>query len=130
MGTPAAKRADTVTATDTHVVLVPSPGGTTPTPMAMPFDGTIDGALSRTVFIDGRPAATHGSTVTGTPHVPKGGTFQTPPSNQGTLIVTDRNVYIEGKLAARDGDRAETCNDPTELPAGTVHATGTTLIGP
>jgi len=36
---------------------------------------------------------------------------------------------INGKPAARNGDRAQTCNDPVDLPVGTVVAVGTVLIG-
>jgi uncharacterized Zn-binding protein involved in type VI secretion len=38
-------------------------------------------------------------------------------------------VHINGKPAARMGDMAQTCNDPADLPAGTVIASGTVLIG-
>jgi uncharacterized Zn-binding protein involved in type VI secretion len=37
---------------------------------------------------------------------------------------------INGKPVARNGDTALTCNDPADLPAGTVVAVGTVLIGP
>ena len=36
---------------------------------------------------------------------------------------------INGKPAARAGDKALTCNDPADLPAGTVIAVGTVMIG-
>jgi uncharacterized Zn-binding protein involved in type VI secretion len=36
---------------------------------------------------------------------------------------------INKKPAARSGDTATTCNDPAPLPAGTVQAVGTVLIG-
>jgi uncharacterized Zn-binding protein involved in type VI secretion len=32
-------------------------------------------------------------------------------------------------MAARNGDVAETCNDPVDLPAGQIIAVGTVLIG-
>jgi uncharacterized Zn-binding protein involved in type VI secretion len=38
-------------------------------------------------------------------------------------------VRINSKPAARNGDRALTCNDPTDLPAGTIIAAGTVSIG-
>jgi uncharacterized Zn-binding protein involved in type VI secretion len=38
-------------------------------------------------------------------------------------------VNINGKPAARNGDTAMTCNDPADLPAGTVVAVGTVAIG-
>ena len=130
MGQPAAKKGDLVIATDTHIVMVPSPGGPVPTPMPMPFNGVIDGALSSTVKIDEKPAAVDGSTSSNTPpHVPSGGPFQRPPSDEGTIKVAGGTVYMDHKLAAKNGDLADTCNDPQDLPVGTVSATGTTIIG-
>jgi uncharacterized Zn-binding protein involved in type VI secretion len=38
-------------------------------------------------------------------------------------------VKINGKMAARNGDIAETCNDPVDLPVGQVIAVGTVFIG-
>ena len=51
-----AKMGDLVTGTDTHIVLVPSPGGPVPTPTPLPFTGTITGGCSADVMIDGKPA--------------------------------------------------------------------------
>lgn len=127
---PAAKQGDRLVATDTHVVMVPSPTGEVPTPLPHPFNGVIDGRLCRDVKIMGRPAAVAGSTATNTPaHVPQGGRFQRPPSNRGEIVTGSATVFINGKPAARNGDTAKTCNDPTDLPVGKVVATGTVLIG-
>jgi uncharacterized Zn-binding protein involved in type VI secretion len=132
MGQPAAKKGDQITATDTHVVLVPSGSGTTPTPLPHPFTGIINGALSGDVNIMGMPAATTDSTADNTPqHVPTspGTSFQAPPSNKGTIQTGSPTVKINGKMAARNGDTALTCNDPADAPVGTVVAVGTVLIG-
>ena len=130
MGQPAAKQGDQITATDTHIILIPSPTGTVPTPLPHPFSGIIDGNLSSDVKIMGMSAATVDSTATNTPsHIPQGGPFQTPPSNKGTIKMGSSTVKINGKAAARSGDTAETCNDPSDLPIGTVAASGTVLIG-
>jgi uncharacterized Zn-binding protein involved in type VI secretion len=40
-----------------------------------------------------------------------------------------QTVNINGKAAARNGDVATTCNDPVDVPAGTVVGVGTVLIG-
>ena len=89
----------------------------------------IDGALSSDVNIEGSPAATVDTTATNTPsHIPQGGPFQSPPSNKGTIIMGSGTVFINGKAAARSGDTAETCNDPTDLPVGTVLSTTTTVF--
>jgi len=61
--------------------------------------------------------------------VPSGGTFVKPPSNRATIILGSPTVMINGKPAARNGDPATTCNDPSDLPIGTVVAVGTVLIG-
>jgi uncharacterized Zn-binding protein involved in type VI secretion len=125
MGQPAAKQGDKVTATDTH--LVTTPGGTAPMPL--PFAGTINGGLSGDVKIQGLPAAVVGSTADNIPPHVAPGTFQTPPSNKATIQLGSPTVRINGKPAARAGDTALTCNDPADLPVGTVVATGTVTIG-
>lgn len=130
MGKPAAKQGDQVLATDTHIVMIPSPGGPVPTPLPHPFMGMIDGNLSPDVNIMGMPAATVGSTATNTPaHIPQGGPFQSPPGNQGSIELGSNTVLISGKGAARIGDMARTCNDPADMPVGTVIASGTVMIG-
>lgn len=128
---PAAKLGDTITAVDIHIIMIPAAAGApVPTPLPHPFNGTINGSLSNDVMIEGKPAATVGSTATNTPpHIPQGGPFQKPPSNQGTIQMGSTTVFINGKAAARAGDTAMTCNDPTDLPAGTVVAVGTVMIG-
>jgi uncharacterized Zn-binding protein involved in type VI secretion len=70
------------------------------------------------------------STATNTPpHIPIGGTFVVPPSNRGTITTGSATVTINGRAAARAGDTARTCNDPVDMPVGTVVAVGTVLIG-
>jgi uncharacterized Zn-binding protein involved in type VI secretion len=132
MGQPAAKQGDQIVATDTHIVLVPSVSGSVPTPLPHPFSGIIDGNLSSDVNIDKRAAATVDSTATNTPpHIPTppGVSFANPPKNQGKITIGSTTVKINGKAAARAGDTAETCNDPADLPVGTVVAQSTVLIG-
>lgn len=129
MGQVAAKQGDQVVAVDTHVVMIPGPTPV-PTPLPHPFSGILDGALSSDVNIDGMPAATQGSTASNTPpHIPQGGPFQSPPSDSGEVLTGSATVMINGKPAARMGDTALTCNDPADLPVGSVVAAGTVLIG-
>jgi len=52
-----------------------------------------------------------------------------PPKNQGRIIKGSARVKINGKPAARAGDTALTCNDPVDLPSGTIVAQSTVLIG-
>jgi uncharacterized Zn-binding protein involved in type VI secretion len=132
MGQPAAKQGDKVTAKDTHIVMVPSPGGLVPTPLPHPFTGVISGGLSSDVKIAGMPAATVDSTADGTPpHIPTppGTSFQSPPANKATITTGSPTVKVNGKMAARNGDTATTCNDPTDQPVGKVLAAGTVRIG-
>jgi len=128
MGQPAAKQGDRVTATDLH--LIQPPGTTPPVPVPHPFAGILDGGLSADVLIMGMAAATVGSTATNTPaHVPQGGTFVKPPANRATVILGSATVLVNGKPAARSGDTATTCNDPADLPVGSIVASGSVLIG-
>lgn len=130
MGQPAAKQGDQVLATDTHIIMIPSPGGPVPTPLPHPFTGQINDGLSSDVNIEGMPAAVQGSKATNMPsHIPQGGAFQSPPSNQAEIQMGSGTVFINGKPAARNGDMAMTCNDPADLPVGTVMAVGTVMIG-
>jgi uncharacterized Zn-binding protein involved in type VI secretion len=131
MGQPAAKQGDQVVAVDTHIVLVP---GTPPAavPLPHPFAGVLNGGLSTDVKIMGRPAAVVGSTATNSPpHLPTapGTSFQRPPANKATVQMGSPTVRVNGKPLARNGDKALTCNDPSDLPVGTVIAVGTVMIG-
>lgn len=132
MAQPAAKKGDQIVAVDTHIVMVPSPGGPVPTPLPHPFSGILNGALSSDVNIMGMAAAVVGSTADNTPpHIPTppGTSFQKPPANKGTVQMGSPTVKINGKMAARNGDTAMTCNDPADAPVGTVIAVGTVMIG-
>jgi uncharacterized Zn-binding protein involved in type VI secretion len=122
MGQPAAKQGDHVVAVDMHIVMVPAPPGP-PVPTALPhlFDGVLNAGLSPNVKIMGRPAAT----VATAPGV----SFQKPPANRATIVLGSGIVRINGRAAARNADKATTCNDPADLPAGTVVAVGTVFIG-
>jgi uncharacterized Zn-binding protein involved in type VI secretion len=130
MSKPAAKQGDQIVATDTHIVMIPSPGGPVPTPLPHPFSGQLDNGLSADVNIEGKAAAVVGSTATNMPaHIPQGGPFQSPPANKGEIMLGSATVFINGKAAARTGDQAKTCNDPADLPVGTVIAAGNVFIG-
>ena len=132
MGQPAAKQGDRVLGVDIHIVMVPSPGGPLPTPMPHPFSGILNSGLSNDVKIMGKPAATVDSTADNTPpHIasPPGTSFQKQPDDKATIKLGSFTVKINGKMAARNGDMAETCNDPANAPMGTVLAVGTVMIG-
>lgn len=131
MGQPAAKKGDQIVGVDIHIVIVPG-APPVPVPLPHPFTGIVGGGLSSDVNIMGMPAATVDSTADNTPaHVPTppGTAFQKPPENKATIKIGSPTVKINGKMAARNGDMATTCNDPSDLPAGTVIAVGTVMIG-
>ncbi len=132
MGKPAAAANHTVVGVDTHIVMVPTPGGPVPTPLPHPFSGKLDGGLINTVKIGGQAAAVVGSTATNQPShtpTPPGTSFQKPPANQGTVFMGSATVRIGGKAAARMGDPVKTCNDPADVPVGQIIAAGTVMIG-
>jgi uncharacterized Zn-binding protein involved in type VI secretion len=130
MGLPAAKQGDQISAVDIHIIMIPTPGGPVPTPLPHPFMGIIDNNLSPDVKIMGMPAATVDSIASNIPpHIPQGGPFQKPPTSKATIKMGSATVKINGKMAARNGDMAMTCNDPVDMPVGTVIATGTVFIG-
>ena len=96
-------------AADIHIILIPSPSGTVPTPLPHPFVGKLDTDLSSDVKIDGMAAATVDSIAHNSPaHIPQGGSFQSPPSNEGKIILGSPTVLINGKMAARNLDTAMT----------------------
>jgi len=134
MGQPAAKMGDQVVGVDTHIIMIPSPGGPVPTPLPHPFSGKIMSACSQDVYINGKPAATKDSIANCIPpHIPQGGPFQTPPTNQGTVQMGSQTVKINGQDAARSGDSVKTCNDPQPAPTSNIVAVPvpmkTVLIG-
>ena len=130
MGQPAAKMGDPVVGTDVHIIMVPTPGGPVPTPTPLPFNGTITSGCSPDVMIGGQPAAVVGSiAMNNPPHIPAGGPFQVPPTNQGTIMQGSATVLIDGKPAARLGDPVNTCNDPSPAPTSVVQASSMVLIG-
>ncbi|MBB4680019.1 putative Zn-binding protein involved in type VI secretion [Crossiella cryophila] len=130
MTMPVAKLGDRVVGVDVHVVLVPSAGGPVPTPMSLPFNGTITGGCCATVLVGGRPIATVGSEATNNPpHTPPNGSFANQPTNRGVVLLGSATVLAGGKPVARSGDRVQTCNDPAPAPTGQIVATGTVLTG-
>lgn len=105
------------------------PPTSSPVLVPHPFSGIIDGSVSPDVTIGGAAAATVDSTATNTPpHIPMGGTFVNPPTNQATITAGSASVTINRKAAARAGDQARTCDDLGAV-SGAVVATGRVFIG-
>jgi len=133
MGAPVATQTGQVVAVDTHIVLVPTPGGPVPTPLPHPFNGQIQGATVPTVNVGGQPVAVQDSiAINQPPHIPTppGASFQAPPKNQGKVLSASMTVFAGGKGVARIGDTVMTCNDPADMPVGSiVAAPGTVFAG-
>jgi uncharacterized Zn-binding protein involved in type VI secretion len=129
MGTPAAKRGDRIQARDKHLAKA-SNGALIVSEHA--FDGRLSDGLSANVNINGQPAAMVGSGARNDDqHQPvTATTFVRTPSELATISeLNQRKVRINRKVAACDGDIAETCNDPVDLPIGKVVASGNVRIG-
>jgi uncharacterized Zn-binding protein involved in type VI secretion len=118
-----ATKGDKIVGTDTHIVMVPNPGGATPTPLPHPFQGTIDDGCSK-FTLNGRPIAVAGCSGTNDrPHTPTppGTSFQKPPSNKARIITSAMPlIEIDGKPVVVEGSPAITCNDPVDAPASMV----------
>ena len=123
MAPAAARMNDSVTGTDIHIVLIPSPGGPVPTPLPHPYVGTITAQTSTDVMINNQPAAMRDSTtMLSSPHIPNGGPFQLPPTGRGTIMMGSPTVQVNGRPLARLGDPVRTCNDPVDQPVSTIAA--------
>ncbi|MFO0549071.1 MAG: PAAR domain-containing protein [Polyangiaceae bacterium] len=128
MGQPLAKQGDTVVGLDTHIIMVPSPGGPVPTPTPHPFNGILQEQLSSDVIVNHMPVAVVGSVANNTPpHIPMGGPFQTPPDNRATISQGSSTVFANHKPVARNGDPAQCCNDPVAQDTGNIVSVGTVL---
>jgi uncharacterized Zn-binding protein involved in type VI secretion len=134
MGAPAARIGDAVLGADTHIVMVPTATGSTPTPIpGHPFSGTLKSGGVASVRIEGQQAAVVDTVAVNDPkHVPlpPGVSFQRPPSNRGKVSQGSGSVTIGGKPAARLGDKVRTCNDPKDLETSSiVSGAGTVTVG-
>jgi len=131
MGMPTGHQTSQVLSTDTHMVLVPTPGGPVPTLLPHPFLGMVQSATTPTVTVAGQPAATQDSVAFNTPPhlpMPPGVSFQVPPNNQGTVALGSVTVMAGGKPLARFGDSVRTCNFPVPLPVGTLISGAPTVL--
>jgi uncharacterized Zn-binding protein involved in type VI secretion len=123
MPKPAAKKLDSISAVDLHLVQgVPTP---------FPFEGVLMHDLVPTVLFENQPAARVGSRAANVPsHVPPPGkSFDRAPKNEGGVARTfGKNVLVDSWPVARHRDLAKTCND-VEAANGTVNAAGSVLVG-
>lgn len=144
MGEPAAKKDDKIVTDGTSKVWVQPPGTPPPAPKDVTFDyeGPIDNIFSSNVYIMGKPAATVGSTATNSippniqSKVTSVGTVINIVNNTATITTGSSTVYINGKKAVRNEDKAKTWNYPSpsagsenELENANVKATGSVYMG-
>jgi hypothetical protein len=88
---PAAKQFDIIMGVDIH--LVQPPGPVPPIPIPHPFFGIVFDpmafipGLGSSILVNGVPLAQAGTAAQDIPvHVPLGGTFLTPPANEGSCL--------------------------------------------
>ena len=130
MGQPVAKQGDQVVGIDTHIVLLPSPGGPVPTPMPFSFSGPLQDSLSQSVCADNMNVAIEGSGASAIPpHIPMGGPFQKPPASKGSVSSASGAVFADNKGIARANDPVRCCNDPADQDTGHVIAVATVFAG-
>lgn len=109
----AAKHMDPVVGVDMHMVQPPPPAP--PVMLPVPFAGyLLDPADygSCKVMINGLPRARAGTPGMGCPpHIPPGGMFVKPPTNECEMYQGSSTVVIEGDAAAAQGHQVLTCHD-------------------
>lgn len=133
---PAAKQGDIIKSDVISQVWVQS--GSSPQLVPFTYAGPIKDQLSSNVRIMGKLAATKGSTATNSPSLKE----QIPSvlsqvNDTGTIITGSSSVFINGKQAARNGDKAEIWDYstgsspgiPKLKPNAKVGASGSVFIG-
>jgi uncharacterized Zn-binding protein involved in type VI secretion len=128
MGAPAIVQNDRITGScPIHQVPSPSSGAPQPAP-PMPFSAPLATGLSATVKIDGKPAATIGSSGKNTPpHVGLHGSdpYASATMQEGRITAGSPTVRIDGQAAANATSAATCCATPGTL----IPTVATVLIG-
>ena len=117
-----AKQFDLVQGVDTHLIQPFAPGP--PVPVPLPFIGMVyDPAefmpQNASNLVGGIPRAQAGTTVMATvPHIPIGGMFVKPPTNDGEIYMGSSTVQVEGEPFPILGGQVLTCTDAgmTSIP--------------
>ena len=129
MGQPAAVSGDQVNAVcSLHLMPNPASGAPQPSP-PLPFAAPITLGVCPTVQICGKPAVVLGATGLNTPpHVGlhPADPFFAPPTQQAVIAAGSSSVLLGGTPAARTGDSATCCGQPTGTLVGSA---ATVLIG-
>ena len=103
MSMPATKHFDPVLGIDTHIVLIPTPAGPVPTPIPHPYVGMVFDpddyvpGQGGTVKVNGFMRAVAGTKGKATPpHIPLGGAFAKPPTNESEVFMGSMTVNADG----------------------------------
>jgi RHS repeat-associated protein len=114
----AAKHLDPLVGLDTHIILIPSPAGPIPTPLPHPYIGIVFDPMDyvpvfgATVYINGLPRGTAGTNGLATPpHIPMGGPFLKPPSNESEIFMGSATVLCDGEPQSFLGLPVLSCQD-------------------
>ena len=99
----ACKHMDPLVGIDTHIIMIPSPAGPIPTPLPHPYVGMVFDPmdyvpmLGASVWINGLPRGVAGSNGQALPpHIPMGGPFMKPPSNESEIFMGSATVVVDG----------------------------------
>ena len=113
-----AKQFDIIMGVDTHIILIPTPGGPVPTPIPHPFVGIVFDPpefvpiIGATILVNGIPRGQAGTKVkNAVPHIPIGGPFQKPPANEGEIQMGSITILADFQPCSFSGLPAYTCQD-------------------
>ena len=113
-----AKQFDMVMGVDIHIILIPTPAGPVPTPLPHPFIGIVFDPMEfvpiigASILVSGIPRAQAGTSVKAVPpHIPMGGPFAKPPSNDGEVFMGSLTIPAEGEPLGFMGSPVLTCQD-------------------
>ena len=117
-GPPALKHLDLVMGLDTHIILIPTPAGPIPTPIPHPHIGFLFDPLDyvpmmgATVKVNGLPRAVAGTPGQALPpHIPMGGPFAKPPTNESEMFMGSKTVHADGEPLSYAGLPVLSCQD-------------------
>ncbi|MBD3297629.1 MAG: hypothetical protein GF341_03160, partial [candidate division Zixibacteria bacterium] len=118
---PAAKHFDPIMGIDIHIIQPPGP--VPPVPVPHPFVGFVidpmDYApvIGATVLINGIPRAIAGTAGKGVPpHIPIGGVFVKPPTNEAEIFMGSMTVEVDGDAMSHLLHPALSCHDVGMIP--------------
>ncbi len=110
----AAKHLDPVVGIDMHMVQPPPPAP--PVMLPVPYAGYLidpdDYGGACTIYVNGLPRARAGTPGIGCPpHIPPGGMFVKPPTNECEMYMGSSTVLFDGEVASAQGHPVLSCHD-------------------